>query len=203
MNEEIQIGNKMFVISTSIEDNARRRKYFMNPDNSEYSLTKGEQELLTAIGVDNVMEDVLRPYLAKFFETLPRCKSDAAMYLSKQCEVPYYVLWSIKFANRQETTRRIEERTLRSQSDIRLANDIAVVGDLKERKPVSDYTKLFTLINKRIPASAVRPNAHMTVRPNALMTVRPSAPTTSVTSMAQNPSDYKRIFTLMKRMRME
>lgn len=193
MNEEIQIGNKMFVISTSVEDNARRRKYFMNPDESEYSLTKDEQDLLTAIGIDNVMEDTLRPYLAKFFETLPRCKSDAAMYLSKQCEVPYYVLWSIKFANRQETTRRIEEHKLRSQSDIRLANDIAVVGDLKERKPVSDYTKLFTLINKRIPA----------LHPNASMTIRPSAPTASVISTAQNASDYKRIFTLMKRVRTE
>lgn len=189
MNEEIQIGNKMFVISTSIEDNARRRKYFMNPGDSAYSLTDEEQALLTAIGIDNAMEDVLRPYLAKFFETLPRCKSDAAMYLSKQCEVPYYVLWSIKFANRQETTRRIEERKLRSQSNIAAAETDALVGDLKERKSVSDYTKLFTLINKkRIPASVIRPSA-----PTAsVITSESNAPT------IQN-SEYKTIFTLKRK----
>lgn len=194
MNEEIQIGNKMFVISTSVEDNARRRKYFMNPGDSAYSLTDEEQALLTAIGVDNIMEDILRPYLAKFFESLPRCKSDAAMYLSKECEIPYYVLWSIKFANRQETTRRIEERTVRSQSNIAAAETAALVGDLKERKSVSDYTKLFTLINKkRIPASVIRPSAPTA---SVITTSEPSVP------VAQN-SDYKQIFTLMKRKRTE
>ncbi len=184
----------MFVISTSVEDNARRRKYFMNPGDSAYSLTDEEQALLSAIGVDNVMEDILRPYLAKFFETLPRCKTDAAMYLSKECEIPYYVLWSIKFANRQETTRRIEERTVRSQSNIAAAETAALVGDLKERKSVSDYTKMFTLINKkRIPASVIRP----------------SAPTASVITasgpviLPTDNSKYKPIFTLMKRKRTE
>jgi hypothetical protein len=176
MSEEIQIGNKTFMIPVTIKDNARRRLYFMNPGNPDYSLTDDERNVLTAIGVDSIMEDTLRPYLAKFFETLPRCKTDAAMYLSKQCEIPYYVLWSIKFANRQETTRRIEERTLRPQTNLAQAETDAYVSDLKERKPSSlDYLKMFTLL-KRIPATTL-----------------PTAPPMSVSAS----DEYTRIFTLI------
>jgi len=104
----IKLSNQTFQIGFSDDDNNRREVFFRDgPDASQ--LTTQEQELLEAIGIDKILVEALKPYLAEFFKSLQKCNNDTSLVLNTDCELPYYILWSVLFYNQQETARRLAE----------------------------------------------------------------------------------------------
>lgn len=104
----ILLAGQMFPVSLSEADSARRKAYF---EKGAEFLTDDEIGLLKALGmqVGDAMMESLRPYLATFFDALPGCQTDLDVYLKKDCEVPYFVLWSILFGDYTQTERRLSE----------------------------------------------------------------------------------------------
>ena len=145
----VQLGNKTFAIDRGIPASARRAMYFQK---NQGKLSKDERKVLTAIGMDAEMEERLKAYLPKFFDVLPDCQTDTNLYLSKQCEIPFFVIWSTKFGERHLTNTRIEES--RKSTTIRSGYDTAIDQDIVEgmSTKLSDIDQIFTLIRMyRVP----------------------------------------------------
>ena len=142
---KIQLGGKPFTLDTGGPAFMRRSLYFLQ---NKGQLTENERDILNAIGIDQEMEDSLKQYLPKFFEALPNCQSDVSMYLSKQCEIPYFVIWFSKFSERMRTKDRIQENKQNpTKSDYTTIVDTGIVQALTP--PISDVDRLFELM--RIP----------------------------------------------------
>jgi hypothetical protein len=139
----MQLGNMSFNLDRGIPAYSRRSDYFLR---NQGKLTKDEQSVLDAIGIDKEMESRLKAYLPKFFDVLPDCQTDASLYLSKTCEVPYFVVWSTKFAERHQTLTRIQEATadIQPMSDYDTAITQSIVSEMKAK--VTDIDQLFILI---------------------------------------------------------
>ena len=150
----ITLANKPFELKIAPPDSARRRKYFIdlvNETTPTVSLTKGEQGILEALGIDLAVQRRLAPHFADFFDALPSCQSGAELYLSKRCEIPYFVLWSTLFEAQTELERRVKENkaTNPSRPGVIMAQDHEVISGFKPRTPEkTDIDYIFTLIRK-------------------------------------------------------
>ena len=148
----MQISNQSFSIGFSAEDNTRRQAYFRNKSGQ---LTDQERAVLNALGIDSILEESLKPHLAEFFQKLAICNGDISLLLRKQCEVPYFVVWSALFANRKETQRRLNENKKKHSSmmDITDAMTSALIKNLGKKKQADSFDDIFTLITlQTIPA---------------------------------------------------
>lgn len=155
MTAVISLYGKSFLIGFSEGDNARRVAYFKSGTGN---LTPQEKSLLLSLGIDAMLENSLKPYLAEFFSTLQTCSSDASLILSKNCETAYFVIWSAMFHNNASIARRMKEIKGEVISDIDLAQDAALISGMRRgasvRKPVSkssntiqdDIARLFTIM---------------------------------------------------------
>lgn len=169
------LANESFSLGTSVIDNERRKRHYMGSQSD--GLTEQEQKILTSLGIDGKMEKTLKPYMAKFFEKLPVCNTDASLRLSKDCEVPYYVVWSTLFANRAETSDRFNKnRKLPSRSQLNVAHDGAIIQELKQRPGTTNkYEQIFTLI-PAAPVGLIAAPISSTPAPAPTTTPKPTIP---------------------------
>lgn len=140
-----------FSIGFSAEDDARRSSYFKNAIGN---LTPQEKSLLLKLGIDTMLENSLKPYLAKFFSALQTCSSDIALTLKPDCELSRFVVWSAFFHNREETLRRMKDHVAYKPHELELAMDGAFISGFKRPAPPSispvgdenTIARLFTLM---------------------------------------------------------
>ena len=123
---EINIAGATFHIRYDAKSKQRRKKIFLTKDGKYDDLTTPEKELLVHLCIANSEDeaddtyDAVRMYLYDFFEALPNCQSSAAILSNRQCEVSYYVLWSVLLKARQDVQRKIDEATSQSLIDSKL-----------------------------------------------------------------------------------
>ncbi|NBT46976.1 MAG: hypothetical protein EBT07_04040 [Actinobacteria bacterium] len=157
----VRLGKQSFPLSNSLDDRVRRDLYFKNGTGS---LLPEEQKILDAIGIDKRLEGTLKPYLSEFFEKLPECQTDTSLVLSKNCEIPHFVVWSALFDSHARSQEAVvkNRKLFQKQMDITDAMDVALVSGMKERiDPDADYKTLFMLmldkkpitVSKTIPAT--------------------------------------------------
>ncbi|NBQ47841.1 MAG: hypothetical protein EBU33_05225 [Sphingobacteriia bacterium] len=185
MTSIVTLANQSYTIGITPVDSERRRLYFKDPNAYPKLLNAEEQRVLNELGIDDKMKKLLAEYLADFFDALPKCQSDAAVTLDAACEIPYYVLWATKFAEREQAVERLEEqdKTKRTRMDIIMAMDDAMIRNLKEKTiiktPIED---VFTLIDiTTLESLASSPN----------MNIKPS------NQRPEPMTDIVRIFTLV------
>ena len=166
---DVQLANQRFAIGFQEADNLRRIAHFRD---GSAPLTGDELALLAALGIDAPMVWSLRPQLAEFFQSLEHCRNDTSLTLSSACELPYFIIWSVLFANRRETQRRILEDAA-THREVGTLGDASLSALVRELTPAPSqvYDTIFTLI----PAGRSLPN---------------SRSTTTI-------SDYDSVFTLM------
>jgi hypothetical protein len=134
MTSVIQLYGKSFNIGFSKSDDERRESYFKN---SMGTLTPQEKSILLSLGIDETMEESLKPYLAKFFASLQQCSSDISLVLNKDCETAYFVIWSTLFANGAEITRRfMEKKDDRKMHNLDIAQSGALINGLKQKPDI-------------------------------------------------------------------
>jgi len=185
MTSIVTLANQSYTIGTTPVDSERRRLYFKDPNSYPKLLNAEEQRVLNELGIDDRMKKLLAEYLADFFDALPNCQSDAAVALDASCEVPYYVLWATKFAERQQAVELLKEqdKTKRTRMNIVMAMDDAMIRNMKEKTviktPIDD---VFTLIDVTTLESLVS-------SPN--MNIKPS------NQRPEQMTDIIRIFTLV------
>lgn len=141
----VQIANQSFLIGYDADDDMRRKNYFR--DGSGQGLTEQEANLLVALGFDKLLEKALAPQMPQFFMDLKQCSSDTSMHLRKECELPYFVIWSALFHNQKETRRRLDDNMKAQQgmSDLDDAMTRALLNELK-KKQTDPIIQLFSLI---------------------------------------------------------
>lgn len=132
MTTVIKLYGKSFAIGFDSSDDSRRQKFFKEGSGN---LTPQEKALLVSIGVDSMLENSLKPYLAEFFSALQTCSGDASLILSRNCDIAYFVLWSALFHNRAEVDRRLKSTKRAVIDDLDLAQDQAIIAGLKPRVP--------------------------------------------------------------------
>jgi len=147
MAATFSLANETFTIGLEAIDVARRREYFRN---GSTSLSVEEKRILETLGIDSALEQTMSPYLADFFDALPKCHTDTQIMLNKSCEVPYYVLWTTQFANRHMTESRIAKQKkdgIQSRNLLTMANDGEIIKGLLGNPVKADsITSIFTLI---------------------------------------------------------
>lgn len=146
MEKTFTLANKTFSLSTESEDSERRGRYFEDPTSGAV-LKPNEQAILTALGIDKEMQRTLRTYLKEFFDELPSCTTDATLRLSKRCEIPYYVIWNIEFANHAQTVKRVDNYpNNETRKQLQMAVDDSLLYEFKNISVEgAKYDKLFTL----------------------------------------------------------
>jgi hypothetical protein len=149
----VRIGNNTFFVGFTDADNERRESYFLSGDGE---LTKDEQGILDVLGIDGVMENILRLDLPEFFQKLPECDSDTSLVLKKDCEIPYYVIWTTLLKNRHETKRRLEthQQIKKPMSDLSAAVTDKFISNIAPVVLDETIDRLFTLI---LPPTAPLP----------------------------------------------
>ena len=160
MSKLINLANHSFTLETAELDNLRRRQYFRSYPNPTVKLMPEEDRILAALGIDDETKLSLRTYLAKFFEELPHCQSDASLILNQQCEVPYYIMWSTQLAAQHKLGERIKEnkKTTRAMSDYQVAIDDSIIASMNPTQgQLSIYDQMFQLINIRASTPADGP----------------------------------------------
>lgn len=181
-SDVVIIANKSYNIKQSISDSSRRRRYFSTlGTEGMYTLTEDEQRLLTDLGINDTMMMNLKLYMPTFFDNLHMCKSDTNLILRKECNVPYYVLWSIMFANKQITDERIRKNKLahKTHRNINVATHTALLSQMRPSDIHDPYSKLFQLIltsptptptSASIVSSAEEPLFKLPTSPNDILT---------------------------------
>lgn len=161
MTTVIQIHGRPFSIGFSEADDTRRKGYFRNGIGT---LTPQEKALLLSLGVDTMLENSLKPYLADFFSTLQTCSGDTSLVLSRNCETAFFVIWSALFHNRAEVERRMKLDKGGVVDDLDLAQDASFISGMKPRvtptPPIvskNTLNDLFTLMLINGDAAAVAP----------------------------------------------
>lgn len=181
MSTTVQLGNQAFHYNNTNADHDRRVQYFKHQSGAV--LDPSEQEILTALGIDKATEDSLAPYLAEFFRLLPQCSSPASLLLNKRCELPYYVLWSVMFANNQVTQQRLAKQGP-VPSDINIVRASSIIQELTPFVPPSFVT----------PGSATeRLSAGDRAIQEIFTLILPSAP-----ELITQEDDIRRVFTLIQ-----
>jgi hypothetical protein len=151
-SDVVMIANKSYIIKQSLGDSARRRVYFNtfkeNSNTTSGSLTADESKLLADLGINSKMIMNLKLYLPTFFDNLQMCSSDTSLVLRKDCNIPYYVLWSIMFANKQATDERIRanKEAYYSSRNIGVAMNTAIVSQMRRKNIRDEYDKVFELL---------------------------------------------------------
>lgn len=129
MFTNVVLGGSNFQIPSTDADKRRRRAFFaqakLNPAYVSYRPTKGsvppkgvdssillkpeEYALLDALHIhgDRLVE--LSNELPLFFDALPTCSSDTSMMLKGECDVAYYVLWSVLYKMQLQERDRIDQ----------------------------------------------------------------------------------------------
>jgi hypothetical protein len=189
------LANESFTIGTDPKDSVRRELYFQNPTKSK--LTDDEIRVLTKLGIDDTMQQVLRPFLTKFFDELPHCTTDASLLLSKSCEVPYYVIWSTEFANHEQTVERINALKDKTRNQVVMAHNGALVDELKQVPEVVDkYGKLFSLVKgtSRTPVLVEPPKPSAPPPSIVASETKETGPQTTTNTVAEK---YTRLFSLI------
>jgi hypothetical protein len=152
MTTVISLYGKSFTIGFGEAEDTRRKNFFSR---GLGSLTPQERALLVSLGVDEELENSLKPYLAEFFSTLDQCSADPNLILSKDCETAYFVIWSAFFHNRKEVERRLKDNRSKygAVGEEELAQDMAIIDGLKAKparsakgKGKSPIDALFTLM---------------------------------------------------------
>ncbi len=147
----IHLGNKSFRLFVSETDKQRRILYSKEQPGGD--LTGDEREILNSLGVDAVLENALRPYLAEFFNTLQHCNTDSKLILNKECEAAHYVVWSTLFNMKKDTKKRMDENKAKYPGGTDL--NVAMIGTLTDEFQASPYAsfinQLFTLKFKTLP----------------------------------------------------
>ena len=105
--QEIKLAGRIYYIDYD-EDAQNRRKAIFN-EGAPLSLTKDEEELLNSVGIKGDTRKNLAPYLYDFFESLPNCQTSTKMLTSRECEVAYYVMWSVLMKARQDLQKNIDD----------------------------------------------------------------------------------------------
>lgn len=118
MFANVTLAGKTFQIPATAADKDRRKVFFLSkvkenrsyvdyrPSktsripagvDSRFLLKPEEYALLDALGIqgDRIIE--LSNELPLFFEVLPECSNDTSMMLKRDCDVAYYVLWSVLY----------------------------------------------------------------------------------------------------------
>lgn len=141
----VQIGNQSFMIGFDDDDDARRKTYFRG--GSGQGLTEQEANLLISLGFDSMLEKALAPQMPQFFMDLKKCSSDTAIHLKKECELPYFVVWTALLHNQKETRRRLDDniKAEKEMGDLDDAMTRALLNDLKP-KQTDPIVQLFSLI---------------------------------------------------------
>jgi hypothetical protein len=180
MSFVIEIGNKSFDIGQTLEDNRRRKIYFDNPGTLIDGLTLQERELLKTLGIDSKQEQALKQYLPAFFEALPTCQTSSSLYLRKECEIPYFVLWSTKFADYTNTKARLDtiKQQDTSRTDLEVAQNSAIINDIK---PIPESHSMIRHIFTLIDITSISPASPMS-------SVIPTAPPMIVPTATEKPS---------------
>jgi len=117
--EEVFIAGEKFIISYAEKERTRRRDIFLEKDDDQ-KLTDVEKALLDKLCITEDTYEAVRMYLYDFFESLPSCQSSIAVLSNRQCEVAYYVLWSVLLKARQDVQRKIDDAKKKSESDIKI-----------------------------------------------------------------------------------
>jgi glucan-binding YG repeat protein len=158
-SDVVMIANKSYTIKQSMSDRIRRRKYFLMyngtaPSSASATLTEEENQLLNDLGIDSKMITSLKFYLATFFDNLYMCSNDSSIILRKDCNIPYYVLWSIMFANKEATDKRIRENKeaqfVSRNIDVAMTN--AMLHNMEAVPITNEVDKLFQLVLTSTPA---------------------------------------------------
>ena len=172
----VKISNKAYTILQDVESRLRRRKYFKTyTETTKNTLTNEELKLLKDLGLeDSNMINTLKFYLPTFFDNLYMCSSDASMILHKNCNIPYFVLWSIMIANKQATDERLRENRFKESTHLLgVAINTATVNQLRPK--LDEYDELFQLIVIN-PASPPIPLHHFMLGPGTKPEVKPVKP---------------------------
>jgi hypothetical protein len=118
-SEEVFIAGEKFIINYAEKERTRRRDIFLEKDDKQ-KLTDVEKALLDKLCITEDTYEAVRMYLYDFFESLPSCQSSIAVLSNRQCEVAYYVLWSVLLKARQDVQRKIDDAKKKSESDIKI-----------------------------------------------------------------------------------
>jgi hypothetical protein len=129
MTTVVSLYGKSFTLGFSDAEDTRRKNYFLK---GLGSLTPQEKSLLVSLGIDDLLENSLKAYLAEFFSTLQTCGADPSLILSRNCETAYFVIWSAFFHNRKNIETRLKAQH-GALSDEELAQDMAIIDGLKSR----------------------------------------------------------------------
>ena len=130
MTAAVHLYGKSFLIGYDAVDHERRIEYFRGEGGA---LTDEETRLLESLGLDEMLTESLKPYLAQFFQDLAKCQSDSGVILSRECELPFYILWNVLFQEEAERARRIREsrKKTKMMSDEDLAQTDAIIKGMK------------------------------------------------------------------------
>jgi hypothetical protein len=166
MTAQIRLSNRVFQIGTTEADSARRSAFFTK---KEGELTEEERKVLESLGMNigDAMMDSLRPYLANFFDALPSCQTDTELYLKQECEIPYFVIWSILFGDYQETEKRLLEQRKRTEpaSNINIAQSILAAKRLGVVPGVPAAPTVPTTVPTTVPSAPIAINEAATIPP--------------------------------------
>jgi hypothetical protein len=148
MTAVIELYGRPFLIGYDAVEHARRVDYFRGEGGN---LTDEETRLLEALGIDEQVMESLRPHMAQFFQDIAKCHSDPGVILSKNCELPFYILWNVLFMDETERQRRIRDSKKKTQlmSEEDLAQTGAIIDGFKlprKAQGEQESDELFTLM---------------------------------------------------------
>ena len=187
MSVTVYLANKAFVLPATEGDISRRNAYFKNPTDPRNQLKPEEDKILLALGINKEQAPNLTSYLAKFFEQLPKCQTDASIMLEKDCEVIQSVLWETLFAARSRSKVMYDDnwKTKKPWGDISVAINEQIISDLKPKPSAAptDIDKLFTLIfTEDVPVEIPQPSApqlpsaeQLTASIQSILPIQPNA----------------------------
>lgn len=130
--ETIKITGRTYELDFDLKNRKRRADIFSG--NSSKQLTEQEEELMKAIGITGSTKTELMPYLADFFNSLPKCHSSSQMLTNSRCEIAYYIMWSVLLKARQATQKKIEADNDSGITDIETQQIAASVDALSSIK---------------------------------------------------------------------
>ena len=204
MSESITIGTNTFRIGQKGSDRSRRQQYFTRGTGS---LKPDEDKLLNALGIDSDLREAYKLYLPTFFDKLPFCQSDTPLILSKSCEIPHFILWSVMFRSNQATQARVAQDRIEHQSlsDISIATTEEVVKAFQPtappRRPSSGSTaSTASTASSASSASSTRSPTPASIPSARSPTRQPTRPASASASQARptqsKGDDILRLFTI-------
>jgi hypothetical protein len=145
--ETITITGRNYDIKYDIKNRKRRAEIFSGQ--STKRLTENEEELLKALGITGKTRNELTPYLADFFNSLPKCHSSSQMLTNSRCEIAYYIMWSVLLKARQATHRQLEKEHSEGVSDIetqQIAASVDALASVKSASSSQNHTEHMQII---------------------------------------------------------